>query len=137
LFEESILPLASPVFIERHRLREPGELLQVPLIQSTVSLIQWNDWLTSRGLSQHPERFALRFDRASLSLDAAVQGLGVALESTTMAKVHLDADRLRPLFDPTWSVPVRAHFLVYPPRHAERPAVAQFVEWLSAEAGHY
>ena len=135
LFEESILPLASPAFIERHRLQEPVELLQVPLIQSTVSLVQWNDWLASRGLSQHPERFALRFDRASLSLDAAVQGLGVALESATMAKVHMDADRLRPLFDPAWSLPVRAHFVVYPPRHAERPAVAQFVEWLGAEAG--
>jgi DNA-binding transcriptional LysR family regulator len=135
VFEERIMPLASPAFIERHRVREPDELLEVPLIQSTVSVVQWNDWFASRCLAHHPDRFALRFDRASLSLDAAVQGLGVALESATIAEGHLDAGRLRPMFDPAWSVAVRAHFVVYPPRHGQRPEVAQFLEWLGAQAG--
>jgi LysR family glycine cleavage system transcriptional activator len=135
VFEERVLPLASPDFIERNRMRDPDELLQVPLIQSTVSIVQWNDWFGSRGLPHHPERFALRFDRASLSLDAAVQGLGVALESATIAQGHLEADRLRPVFDREWSVPVRGHYLVYPPRHGKRPEVVQFVEWLGAQAG--
>jgi LysR family glycine cleavage system transcriptional activator len=52
-----------------------------------------------------------------------------------MAKGHLDADRLRPVFDPAWSVPVHAHFVVYPLRSAERPEVAQFVDWLTGQAG--
>ena len=133
LFEEHILPMASPAFIERHRMREADELLEVPLIQSTVSLVQWIDWLATRGISEGPDRFALRFDRASLSLDAAVQGLGVALESMTMAQGHLEAQRLQPIFDPSWSVAVRAHFVVYPQRHAQRPEVLQFVEWLGEE----
>ncbi|MFM2342489.1 MAG: hypothetical protein RLZZ592_2142, partial [Pseudomonadota bacterium] len=85
LFHERILPLASPAFIARHRLRQPEELLHTPLIQSTVSLVQWTDWLATRGVTQAPERFALRFDRAQLAMDAAVQGLGVALESATIA----------------------------------------------------
>jgi LysR family glycine cleavage system transcriptional activator len=37
--------------------------LQVPLIQSTVSVVQWADW------------FALRFDRAHMALDAAAQSM--------------------------------------------------------------
>jgi len=135
LFEEQILPLASPAFIDRHRLRDPEELLHVPLIQSTVSVVQWGDWFASRGIEQGTERFALRFDRAYLSLDAAVQGLGVALESATMAQRLLDDDRLRPVFERAWSIPVRAHFVVYPPRHAERPEVAGFLDWLGQQAG--
>lgn len=133
LFEERIMPLASPSFIERHRLREPDELMQVPLIQSTVSVVQWSDWFGSAGLAHRPDRYALRFDRAYLSLQAAVQGLGVALESATIARGHLDADQLRPMFDPALSVSVRAHFIVYPPRHAERPEVAQFLQWVGSQ----
>lgn len=134
LFEERILPLASPAFIERHRLREPAELLHVPLIQSTVSIVQWADWLGARGVGQGPERYALRFDRAQLALDAAVQGLGVALESATIAAPHLAEGRLAPLFDTAWAIPVQAHFLVYPARHAKRPEVEAFSSWVLAQA---
>lgn len=135
IFEERILPLASPTFIDRHRIREPEELVHVPLIQSTVSVVQWGDWFAARGIEQGPERFALRFDRASLSLDAAVQGLGVALESATMAEGLLAEGKLRPLFDVSWSIPVRAHFVVYPPWHAQRAEVAHFLDWLKKRAG--
>jgi DNA-binding transcriptional LysR family regulator len=134
IFEEHVLPLASPLFVERHRIREPEELLHVPLIESTVSLVQWSDWFASRGINQGPERFALRFDRAQLSLDAAVQGLGVALESATMAEGLLAERKLQTIFDRSWSMPVRAHFVVYPPWHAQRPEVAHFLDWLMTQA---
>lgn len=134
LFEEQILPLASPAFIQRHRLRAPEELLATPLIQSTVSVVQWADWLGAQGVASGPERFALRFDRAQLALDAAVQGLGVALESATIAGGHLAEGRLAPLFDPAWRLPVQAHYLVYPARHAKRPEVEAFVAWVGERA---
>ncbi|ACB32678.1 transcriptional regulator, LysR family [Leptothrix cholodnii SP-6] len=134
IFEEPILPLASPAFIARHRLREPAELLLTPLIQSTVSVVQWADWLTTQGVTQGPERFALRFDRAQLALDAAVQGLGVALESATIAQAHIAEGRLAPLFDTARAVRVQAHFLVYPARHAKRPEVESFNAWLKDQA---
>jgi len=41
LFEERILPLASPAFIRAHRLKRGRALLGVPLIQSNVSVVQW------------------------------------------------------------------------------------------------
>lgn len=135
LFEERIMPLAAPAFAERHRVREAGDLLHIPLIQSTVSLVQWADWFTARGIDALPERYALRFDRAQLTLDAAVQGLGVALESSTIAAGHIEADRLQPLFDPAWSLPVQAHFVVYPPRHEQRHEVTQFLHWLQTQTG--
>lgn len=134
LFEECILPLASPAFVARHCLRQPADLLHVPLIQSTVSIVQWADWLASREVTQRPDRFALRFDRAQLAMDAAVQGLGVALESATIAGQHLAEGRLAPLFDRTWSLPVQAHFLVYPARHSKRPEVEAFSHWVLGQS---
>lgn len=134
IFEERILPLASPDLLARQPVHVPSDLLQRPLIQSTVSLVQWPAWFASRNLIGMPERFAFRFDRASMSLEAAVQGLGIALESDRIAAPHIEAGRLRPVFHPAWSLSIKAHFLVYPARHAQRPEVAQFVAWVRGQA---
>lgn len=134
LFEERIVPLASPAFIRERRLRRVAQLLEVPLIQSNVSVVQWSDWLQAFSDQRPPDRFALRFDRAQMSLDAATQGLGVALESATNAAGHLAEGRLKPIFGLDMAIKVKAHFLVYPARHANRPAVEAFLSWIHGEA---
>lgn len=133
VFREPIMPLASAGFIERHQIRTPADLLQVPLIQSTVGVVQWADWFASFTELQKPERFALRFDRAMMALDAAVQGLGVALESTVIGDSYLESGRLVRVFDPSWYIPVQGHFVVYPERHGYRSEVTQFLEWISEQ----
>jgi DNA-binding transcriptional LysR family regulator len=97
-------------------------------------VVQWTDWFAAHAPARRPERFALRFDRAMMALDAVVQGLGVALESTAIAGGHLEAGRLRPVFDAQWAVNVQAHFVVYPERHGYRSEVIQFLDWLATEA---
>lgn len=134
LFEEHIVPLASPAFIREHRLRRPEQVVDVPLIQSNVSLVQWSDWLQAFTDRRAPERFALRFDRAQMSLDAAAQGLGVALESSTIAGLHLADGRLRPIYGFEKAIKIKAHFIVYPERHARRKPVEAFLSWLHTEA---
>ena len=134
LFEELIVPLASPAFIREHRLKRVEQLLAVPLIQSNVSVVQWADWLRAFTDVRAPERFTLRFDRAQMSLDAATQGLGVALESTTNAGLHLADKRLKPVFGMAQAIRVKAHFVVYPARHARRPPVEAFLAWVHGEA---
>ena len=134
LFEERIVPLASPAFIQGRRLKRPEHLLDVPLIQSTVSIVQWRDWFAEFSDQQAPERFAARFDRAQMSLDAATQGLGVALESATNAGRHIAERKLKPIFGLDKAIKVKAHFAVYPARHAKRPPVEAFLTWLHQEA---
>jgi DNA-binding transcriptional LysR family regulator len=134
LFEEKIVPLASPAFIEQHRLKRPEQLLGLPLIQSNVSVVQWPDWLAAFTALRAPERYPLRFDRALMSIDAAAQGLGVALESATIAGRHIAERRLKPVFGLAKAVKVEAHFAVYPARHARRAPVAAFLAWLRQQA---
>lgn len=134
LFVEHIVPLGSPAFIREHRVRRVEQLLDLPLIQSNVSIVQWPDWFAAHSDKRSPDRFAVRFDRAQMALDAATQGLGVALESATIAGGHLAEGKLRPLFGMDKAVKVKAHFAVYPPRHAKRKPVAAFLAWLHAEA---
>jgi DNA-binding transcriptional LysR family regulator len=134
LFAEQITPLASPKFIKEHRLKRPEQLADLPLIQSNVSVVQWSDWFSKFTNLRAPERFPVRFDRAQMSLDAATQGLGVALESTTIGGLHLAEGKLRPVFSSEKSISVKAHFAVYPARHAKRPSVEEFLAWLHREA---
>ena len=134
LFEERIVPLASPSFIREYRLKRIDQLFGVPLIQSNVSVVQWADWLREFAERRAPERFALRFDRAQMSLDAATQGLGVALESVINAGPHLARGTLKPVFGLDKAIQVKAHFVVYPAKHAKRPAVEAFLSWVHGEA---
>jgi DNA-binding transcriptional LysR family regulator len=134
LFEERIVPLASPAFLREHRLKQVEQLTQVPLIQSNVNMVQWSDWFARYTGQRAPERFSLRFDRALMAVDAAIQGLGVALESATLAGRHIAEGRLRPVFGLDKAVRVKAHFAVYPARHAKRPTVEAFLTWLHGEA---
>jgi len=136
LFEESIIPLASPAFIKQHKLKRIAQLLEVPLIQSNVSVVQWSDWFARYADVRAPERFPVRFDRAQMSLDAATQGLGVALESAVNAGGHLAEGKLVALFGMDKAIRVKAHFAVYPQRHAKRPAVEAFLSWLHGEAAN-
>jgi DNA-binding transcriptional LysR family regulator len=96
--------------------------------------VQWSDWFRKFSDRRAPERFSRRFDRAQMSLDAASQGLGVALESATMAGKHMAEGKLRPVFAIEKSIPVKAHFAVYPPRHAKRAPVEAFLTWIHAQA---
>jgi DNA-binding transcriptional LysR family regulator len=134
LFEEQVVPLASPAFVKEHRLKRIEQLLELPLIQSNVSIVQWSDWFREFSHSRAPDRFVIRFDRAQMSLDAATQGLGVALESAVNAGGHLAQRKLVAPFGIDKAVKVKAHFAVYSARNAGRAPLQAFLTWLHHEA---
>ena len=76
----------------------------------------------------------MRFDRSQMALEAAILGLGVALDSLTLAAPHLSDGRLRVVFGFDKFVRAKAHFAVYPARHGKRAPVEAFLAWLHAEA---
>ncbi|WP_119157563.1 LysR substrate-binding domain-containing protein [Caldimonas tepidiphila] len=134
VFEERILPLASPAFLAAHRVDQPEDLLRLPLIQSAANVLQWTDWFRSRHLPSMPGPYAYSFDRSVMALEAAVQGLGVVCDSTSIAGLHLRDGRLRKVFDDRWCLKTQAHFIVCPQRHLDRPQVTNFVNWVREQA---
>ncbi|VVD94577.1 LysR family transcriptional regulator [Pandoraea eparura] len=134
VFSERVVPLASPDFLSRHPVQAPEDLVQAPLIHSRISLVQWPAWFADYAPDLHAERIPLRFDRSMMSIDAAVQGLGIALESTKLAAAHIKAGRLCRVFDEELGLDIVQHHVVYPARHAARPEVVCFLEWLREES---
>lgn len=133
VFPEEIVPLASASFLEAHRIVSPEDLAHVPLIQSSSNLVQWPEWFATYLPGECPERMSMRFDRSMMSIDAAVQGLGIALESATLSGEHLANGRLRRVFCDDLALEIVQHFVVYPARVAARAEVRCFLDWLRSE----
>ena len=83
-----------------------------------------------------PRPHGTRFDRSFLAIAAAVDGLGVALESTRLAERELASGRLiRPLVGRAEDVRYVGHHLVFPRTARQRHTLRLFAKWLSAELG--
>ena len=130
---EVVTPLCSPALAAE--VRSPRDLLRHALIESDNKRVRWPAWFAANGLPA-PEPRGPRFDRSFLSLSAAVDGLGVALESLLLAERELASGRLvRPLEGACEDVCYTGHWLVYPrSKQHLRPLVA-FRGWIGAELG--
>lgn len=133
LFAEEILPLISPQLKARLDLRAPEDLLQQDLILSELTLVQWPHWFAAHGVPVSPAAYSLAFDRTSMVLDAAIAGLGIALDSHRTAEGALRRGELVPVFPDRKAMTVHAHHLVYPRMHAQWERVGKFSQWLREE----
>ena len=92
LGEETIAPMCAPDVAAT--ITTPSDLFDYPLIQSDSKRIRWADWFDANGLVAPPPNGS-GFDRSFLAIAAAAEGLGVALEeSTLLAERELASGRL-------------------------------------------
>lgn len=92
LGEEDVTALCSPALVDLPSFGRQA-LTALPLIESSVSPIRWSDWFTANGLGP-PQTPTTGFDRGALVVSAAVQGMGVALESERFVAAELAAGQL-------------------------------------------
>ena len=134
LREETILPLCSPMLLRGpNSLRDIEDLSKHTLIESKLSQVTWSMWLSAQNGSIRNLR-QLLFDTTSLALQAAVYGLGVALEGDFLAREELGSGRLVTPFllrEMAMRVPLR--FLVIPKAKRNRHNVRSFRDWLMRE----
>jgi DNA-binding transcriptional LysR family regulator len=133
LGEETVTPLCAPELARG--IETPMDLYRCVLIESDNKQIRWPAWFAYNALAA-PRPHGTRFDRSFLAIAAAVDGLGVALESTRLAERELASGRLvRPLAGRAEDVRYAAHHLVFPRNASRRHTVRLFTKWLSAELG--
>ncbi len=125
-----VQPMCSPAMAER--LDRIDDLHQVPLIRSMIKTVSWTDWFRANGGAAPPPQ-SIRFDRSFMAIAAAVDGMGVCLESVRLAERDLAAGRLvQPFAGRSVALVEANHFLVYPHRNEERPVIRAFRDWLLA-----
>ena len=131
LFDEFIAPVASPKLIARLGKPKLGELARWPLLgESDDDNARWRRWFAEHG-GTPPRRYAATFTDADAELmhKAAADGLGIALGRLLLARPLLENGSLVALT--TRRMPAGyAHYLVYPPRSVQHPALQAFRAWL-------
>jgi DNA-binding transcriptional LysR family regulator len=134
LGDEQIAPLVAPHLLQHH---EPPEqlLARWPLIDSQLSPVGWPQWFAFHDLLM-PVRPRPSFDRAAMAIAAAVDGMGVALESTRLAAREIERGELVVLGADCWPALVRpVHFMSVRQTDRARGATLAFVQWLQGQAG--
>jgi len=132
---EITAPLCAPRLLEAGPDAWRRRFEEVVCIESQLNPVRWADWCKLNGL-RPSVRPSPSFDRGSLAVAAAVDGLGVALETLRFAEAELARGELVALVEPEWtSVQRRLHFLCYRESEKNQPDLKTFVQWLKRELG--
>ncbi len=130
---EELFPICSPKFIRgRGALRVPADLCRHTLLHVNDRR-DWSKWLEAAEVAASDTDRGPIFSQASMAIDAAIDGQGIALARTALAAWDLCAGRLVRPFALALKAPY-AYWIVCPKSTADLPKIATFREWLLAEA---
>jgi LysR family glycine cleavage system transcriptional activator len=137
LMADEMFPVCSPELLKgSHPLRTVEDLANQTLLHTSDAYEDdWRVWLTAAGkpvtLSKHP---GLTFDLIFMTVQAAIDGLGVAMGRTAYVEADIAKGRLVVPFD--LMIPSAAGFyLVCPEATANQPKIEAFRDWLLSSAG--
>jgi LysR family glycine cleavage system transcriptional activator len=133
LCSEQLFPVCSPKFASGNRaLRSPRDLKHHTLLH-TNGTSDWANWLRRVGVEGVDVKHGVVFNQASMTIDAAVDGQGIALARTALASGDLISGRLVRPFAQALDAPY-AFWIVCPKAAADLPKISTFRDWLLKEA---
>ncbi|WP_170961180.1 LysR substrate-binding domain-containing protein [Ectopseudomonas oleovorans] len=133
---EECCPLGAPALLGGNSDVPFKALDSIALIESQLNPLSWHDFFLRHGMSLPEIIHRPSFDRGALALAAAVDGLGLALESVRFAEQELANGSLtRYEIEGCRPVMHEIHFLCY--RHTQRnsPKIVAFNRWLMQQCG--
>jgi LysR family glycine cleavage system transcriptional activator len=138
LLTETVVPVCSPELLGGKTLRSAREVVSLTLLHddspdNDPSCPNWDMWLRAAGVDDVDVDRGPRFNQASLVIEAAILGRGVALAKSTLAAADLQAGRLvRPI--QTERRVDFAYYFVAPRAKLNLPKVGYFRDWLRRQA---
>lgn len=138
LIDEDFSPVCSPKLLEGPiPLTTPQDLAEHTLLQDYDWRVDlWDRWLLAAGVTLAARRPALSFNSSNLMIQAAIDGLGVALSQNVLCGDDLAAGRLVRPFRLSVASDAGYHIVV-PKTAAALPKVVAFRSWLIGEAAAY
>ncbi len=135
LMADDFFPVCSPALLNGKRpLKCPEDLRDHMLLHTSTNSDDWRQWLTAAGLpSDISKQPGITFDLILMTVQAAIDGIGVAMGRTSYVQDDIAKGRLVVPFK--IALPVDAGFyLVSPEGVAEPPKLRAFRQWLIASA---
>jgi LysR family glycine cleavage system transcriptional activator len=139
IFSAVYVPVCSPKLLAgQHPLRKPADLrfhtlLHDDTVTEENARPSWHDWLQTVGANDVDSSRGPHFSDASLSLEAAIEGLGVSLAMKPLVKSEIEAGRLVVPFE-IEAPATFSYYLVTPESALDDRAVSAFRKWVLAQA---
>ncbi|WP_234684642.1 transcriptional regulator GcvA [Bradyrhizobium monzae] len=134
LMADELFPVCSPSLLRGDKpLRQPEDLRGYPLLHtSNANSDDWRLWLTAAGLpADIAKQPGITFDMIFMTIQAAIDGIGVAMGRTSYVSDDIAKGRLVVPFK--IALPADAGFyLVSPDGRREAPKLAAFRQWMIA-----
>ena len=127
---EHRLPVCSPAILQQNALNTVADLKEHTLLHVATMPRLWRDWLIESGHAGLQPAATLTLDHFYLSIQAAIDGLGVAMGPSALVGDDLAAGRLVAPF-PDISLPARTYFGYFPHPGPANPAGNIFRAWLA------
>jgi DNA-binding transcriptional LysR family regulator len=133
LMPDRRLPVCSPRILRDRPVETAHDLRRHVLLHSTTTRSAWPQWFSAAGVSGLAPIRHLELDHVYLQLQAAVDGLGIALESLHLIEANIAAGRL---VCPIAAPELRAddYQLVIRDDRLRDPAIEAFRSWILAAA---
>lgn len=130
LFDAPLSPLCTPKLAET--LKTPADLIEATLLRSYRS-DEWSTWFAAAGVTPAAQVSAgIVFDTSLGMMEAALQGLGVALAPPSMFSRHLACGEVIQPFPVTISL--GSYWLTRLQSKPVTSAMQAFSDWMLAEA---
>ena len=139
LFATSLALFCAPQLLRgAHPLLHPDDLRHQTLLHDDTPFFSgdpsnWNVWFEHASPGAFDGSRRVHFSHATLALDAAIDGLGVALSPTPLALLDVTAGRLVVPFGPIIKSD-SGYYLLTPNGNVEQSQVTLFREWMLDEA---
>jgi LysR family glycine cleavage system transcriptional activator len=132
LMRDRRLPACNPEILRNRPVKSVDDLNRHTLLHSATTRSDWPEWLAIAGRPTLPAVRHVEFEHVHLQLQAAVDGLGIALASLPLIESDIAAGRLIcPLSGPHWRA---ENYLLVSEDRDESAAVKAFRAWLTAAA---
>jgi len=130
LFSESLVPVAAPKLAAM--LKTPSDLKGQKLLHSQNRRDDWRIWLNAAGVKDKAidPTVGPMFETRSYAIQAAVQGMGVAVMDPELVAEEIAAGRLQTLFDTTPLALTNGYWFVCLQHMADAPRIKAMRDWL-------
>lgn len=128
LLPDEILPVCSPQWVRNGALALE-DLRDIPLLDSNLRRHDWHDWLASAGMPDFQAQKKRSFDEASVMVEAALAGLGIAITQSAFVQDELRSGRLVAPFGHVLRRNA-GYYATYSKPGEKSPAVIAFCDWL-------
>lgn len=123
------LPVCAPRVLEAHPIRSVADLAQHTLLHTATYPGLWAEWLALCGSPQLAVGNSLQLDHFYLTLQAAIDGLGIAMGPTALVALDVEEGRLVHPFDGP-ALPAWRYSSHVPSARLDDPVIKAFVRWL-------